>query len=529
VIKLSDVKSNQLKQNLSHDVSASVVVFLVALPLCLGIALASGVPLFSGLIAGIVGGIVIGSLSKSSLSVSGPAAGLTVIVLSAVEKLPTLEVFFLAVFLSGIVQMLLGVARAGVIGDFIPNSVIRGMLAAIGLILILKQIPHAVGYDVDPEGDFTFKQEDGGNTFTTLVAMFDYLSFGALTVSAISLTFLFWWDWIKAKRPGFIGGFLKQVPGPLLVVIFGILVNRVVAVFFPVMKIDPQHLVNVPVSGSLEGFIGQFRFPDFSYIGSQDVWIVAVTLAVVASVETLLSIEAVDKLDPLKRVTPTNRELIAQGVGNLTSGLIGGMPVTSVIVRSSANVNSGARTKLSAIIHGVLLLVSVLVFPEILNMIPLSCLAAILIAVGYKLTRPELFVAKYKKGWAHLIPFVVTILAILFTDLLVGIGIGLVVSMLFIVRNNFRSSIFVFEDGQNLLVRIKKDLSFLHKYELKKILSSIPDGTSLMLDFSRVSFVDLDNTEIINDFMQTIRYRNISVRFKFKDKSQNLYINDKQS
>ncbi len=518
------MKIPSVQNSLKYDISASLVVFLVALPLCLGIALASGMPLFSGLIAGIVGGIVVGVLSKSPLSVSGPAAGLAVIVLTAVESLPTLEAFLLAVFLGGLVQVVLGLLRAGVIGDFIPTAVIRGMLAAIGLILILKQIPHAFGYDADLEGDFAFRQSDGQNTFSELWNMIDYISPGAVTVSLISLIFLFWWESKRAWRPGF----LKSTPGPLIVVIFGILVNRFVHLFFPPLTIKPEHLVNVPISGSITGFIGQFRFPDFSFIASQEVWIVAITLGIVASLETLLSIEAVDKLDPFKRVTPTNRELFAQGVGNMVSGLIGGMPITSVIVRSSANVSSGGRTKVSAILHGVLLLLSLLAIPHVLNMIPLSSLAAVLIAVGYKLTKPEIFVRKYRKGWAHLIPFVITILAILFTDLLIGIGIGLVASVLFIIWGNFRSSISLYEDGVNLLLRVKKDLSFIHKYELKKILTRIPDGKNVLIDLSRVSFVDMDNIDIFNEFIESAEYREISVNFKQKGNQSHPHLNIKK-
>ena len=500
-----------ITRNLKYDLPASLVVFLVALPLCLGIALASGMPLFSGLLSGIIGGVVVGLISRSPLSVSGPAAGLAVIVLAAVERLPSLEAFLLAVVLAGALQILFALFRAGRIGDFIPTAVIKGMLAAIGLILILKQIPHALGYDADYEGDFSFRQPDGRNTLSELWLMFqDVLSYGAMLISAISLVFLFWWDSFHSRKPVW----LKLLPGPLVVVFFAVLANGVLKAWLPGLAIMPGHLVNVPISGSLDGFLSQFRSPDFSYIASPVVWQVAVTLAIVASLETLLCIEAVDKLDPFRRVSPTNRELFAQGIGNLSAGLIGGMPITSVIVRSSANVSSGARTRLSAIMHGIWLLLALLFIPKVLNLIPLSALAAILIQVGYKLSTPGIFIAKYRKGWAHLIPFLVTVIAIMFTDLLVGIGIGLVASVLFIVWKNFRSAVFVYHDGNHHLIRLTSNLSFIHKYELKKVLSSLPQGSKVLIDMSKTTFVDFDNNEIIDDFIQSSVFRDISVRIK---------------
>lgn len=511
-----------LRANLQYDLPASVVVFLVALPLCLGIALASGVPLFSGLIAGIVGGIVVSALSKSPLSVSGPAAGLAVIVLGAVESLPSFGAFLLAVVLAGGIQVILGIVRAGIIGDFIPSSVIKGMLAAIGITLILKQIPHAFGYDADYEGDESFFQIDGRNTFSELWLMLqEQLSFGAILIAAISLIFLFWWDSKRIKK----SGFLKKVPGPLVVVLFGVLANFIFQQFFPTLAIQSEHLVAVPVADSFNGFLGQFSFPDFGYITSREVWITAGTLALVASIETLLSVESVDKLDPFKRLTPTNRELMAQGIGNVTSGLIGGIPITSVIVRSSANVSSGARTRMSAIAHGVLLLLAVIAIPRLLNLIPLSALAAVLISVGYKLTKPKIFLDKYEKGWAHLIPFVVTIVAILLTDLLVGVGVGIFVAGFFILYNNFQSAISFTQDGSNCLVRFKKDLSFIHKYELKRILAQISDNCNVLLDISTIGFIDLDNTEIINDFIESAPYRGIRVTVKSVNEQTSKFIN----
>lgn len=497
-------------QNLRYDFPAAVVVFLVALPLCLGVALASGVPLFSGIIAGVVGGVLIGLLSKSSLSVSGPAAGLTVIVLTAVQRLPNFEAFLLATFLAGCIQVGLGSLRAGVIGNFIPSSVIKGMLAAIGLILILKQIPHALGYDKDYEGDFFFFQPDGYNTFSEIWHAFDaQFTPGAILVSLCSLGFLFWWD---AKAPSRSGSWLRFVPGPLVVVVFGIVANALFRQFFPALAIEVEHLVSIPVAQTAGAFMAQFRLISFAEIQNPLVWGTAVTLALVASVETLLSIEAIDRLDPFKRITPTNRELMAQGAGNMVSGLIGGMPVTSVIVRSSANVSSGARTQSSTIIHGLLLLVCAALIPALLNLIPLSALAAVLIATGYKLTKPAVFQIEYQRGWAHLVPFVVTVAAILFTDLLIGVLIGVAVGAIFIVSSNFKSAITVVSNEQgNYLVKIRKDLSFIHKAELKRTLAELPDDCKVWLNMSKVSFVDLDNAEIINDFLESAKHRNIEV------------------
>ena len=395
-----------------NDVPASFVVALVALPLCLGVALASGAPLFSGVIAGIVGGIVVGLLSRSPLSVSGPAAGLTVIVLAAIETLPSFEAFLLAVMLAGIMQMLFAATRSGILGEFVPSSVVTGMLAAIGLILILKQLPHAFGYDGDYEGDFAFFQSNGQNTFSALWhAASSSISWGAVLIAVVSIAFLFWWD---AKKPA--EGPLRFVPGPLVVVVFGIAANALFHLGAPGLAIQPAHLVKVPVAESLGGFTALFRTPDFGMIGEAAVWTTALTLAIVASLESLLSVKAIDELDPKRRTTPKNWELFAQGGGNLVSGLVGGLPVTSVIVRSSANVDSRADSKLSTILHGVWLLLGVLLIPSVLNLIPLSALAAVLIATGYKLTKPALFTKRWKQGWTQFIPFVATITAILFTE-----------------------------------------------------------------------------------------------------------------
>lgn len=506
-----------LLKTLRADFPASVVVFLVALPLCLGVALASGAPLFAGVIAGIVGGIVVGGLSKSPLSVSGPAAGLTVIVFSAIERLPSFEAFLLAVMLAGVLQVALAATRSGIAAEFVPSSVITGMLAAIGLILILKQVPHALGYDGDFEGSFEFVQRDGSNTFTAIItAIRQHLSPGAMLIALVSLAFLFWWDKARPKD-----GPLRFVPGPLVVVLIGVGGNALLGLFKPTWQLGTSHLVQVPVAASFGEFTSFFATPDFSQIGNGTVWTVALTLAIVASLESLLSVKAVDELDPRRRTTPKNWEMMAQGGGNIVSGLIGGLPVTSVIVRSSANVDAGAQSKASTMMHGTWLLLSVALIPFLLNLIPLSALAAVLIATGYKLTKPALFTERYKQGWTQFVPFVVTIVAILFTDLLIGIVIGLAVGFVFVVARNFRSAItFVCDDG-DCLIRARRNLYFIHKYELQKELDRVPDGANLLIDLSSTNYVDLDNVDVINAFIKGADYRaiNVTVRGDIAERS----------
>ncbi len=489
------------------DLPASIVVGLVALPLCLGIALASGAPLFAGLIAGIVGGIIVGFISKSPLSVAGPAAGLTVIVLEAIQSMPSYQVFLTAVVLAGILQIGFSLSRGGVLAEFIPSSVITGMLTAIGIILILKQIPHAIGYDGDFEGSYEFATADGGNTFSTLIkAVRQVLTPGALIIGGLSLAFLFWWDKARPKQ-----GPLRFLPGPLVVVILGVVLNAVFGALRPAWQLQSSHLVQVPIAESLSGFTDLFMLPDFAAISSGVVWVTALTLAIVASLESLLSVKAVDELDPQRRTTDKNRELLAQGTGNIVSGLIGGLPVTAVIVRSSANVDAKAQSKLSAILHGGWLLLSVALIPAILNLIPLAALAAVLISVGYKLAKPALFIERWQQGYTQFVPFVVTIIAILLTDLLIGIVIGLVVGFVFVIARNFRTAItFACDDG-DCLVRARRNLYFIHKYELQQALARVPDGSNVLIDLSSTSYVDLDNIDIINAFIQGADYRNITV------------------
>ncbi|MFY7899060.1 MAG: SulP family inorganic anion transporter [Chitinophagaceae bacterium] len=498
-------------QSFGADFSASIVVLLVALPLCLGIALASGAPAFSGIIAGIIGGVVVGVFSGSSLSVSGPAAGLTVIVAGAILKLQSYDVFLLSVVIAGCFQLILGFLKAGFIGDYIPNSVIKGMLAAIGLILILKQLQHLVGYDKDFEGDFSFIQKDTNeNTFSALLHAFKLITPVAIFIGFISMIILVVWELPIIKKQAY----LKFVPGPLVVVVLGVCINQLFLTLQPSIALQNKHLVNLPIATTPQQFLSFFTLPDFQKFTNPNVWITAFTLAIVASLETLLGIEAVDKLDSLKRISPTNTELKAQGIGNIVSGLIGGLPLTSVIVRSSANVASGAKSKMSTILHGLLLLICVMFIPTLLNKIPLSSLAAILIFTGYKLAKVKLFKEFFAKGWDQFIPFVVTIIAILLTDLLIGIVIGILVGLFFMIRSNFISAVLVVNNGRNYMVRLRKDVSFLNKPILKKTLYDIPENAFLIIDVSHADFIDKDIIEEINNYLLNAQSKNIQIEIK---------------
>ena len=502
-----------MKKYYSHigaNLSASIVVLLVALPLCLGIALASGAPLFSGIIAGVVGGIVVGLLSGSQLSVSGPAAGLTAIVAVAILKLQVYEAFLLAVVLAGVMQVALGYLKAGVIGDYIPNAVIKGMLAAIGLILIMKQFPHLVGYDANFEGDETFAQADQNNTFSAIYTALNTIKPAAAIIGLGSIILLAVWEKPFIKK----NELLRFVPGPLVVVILAIIINGTIEQLSGIASIESTHLVSLPIAHSTTEFISFFTLPNFSFITNVQVWISAVTLAIVASLETLLGIEAVDKLDPLKRVTPTNKELKAQGFGNIISGLIGGLPLTSVIVRSSANVSAGGKTKQATIFHGLLLLLCAALIPNLLNKIPLSALAGILIFTGYKLAKITLFKEFYQKGLNQFIPFCVTIIAILFTDLLIGISIGIAVSMIFIIRSNFKTAVLVVNDNNNYLIRFKKDVSFLNKPIIKSELELVPENANLVIDVARAEYIDKDVIDEVNSFLYHAHLKNIKVALR---------------
>lgn len=510
------MSNKHLFSNIKHDFPASIVVFLVAVPLCLGIALASGAPLFSGVIAGIIGGIVVGSLSGSPLGVSGPAAGLAVIVLTAINEMGGLanggfEIFLLAVVFAGVIQVILGYAKAGIIGYYFPSSVIKGMLAGIGVIIILKQIPHAFGYDGNPEGEIAFIQPDGQNTFSELVNMMNFISPAAITITVLSLIILLLWERPFMKKLSFT----KIIQGPLLVVILGIILNY--AFKGTSWEISGEHLVAIPIASSFGEITSLFSTPDFSAISNPLVYTTAITIAIVASLETLLCVEATDKLDPYKRITPTNQELKAQGVGNIISGLVGGLPITQVIVRSSANIQSGGRTKLSAIIHGFLLLISVLAIPIVLNMIPLASLAAILLMVGFKLAKPVLFKSMYKLGWTQFIPFMVTIVGIVFTDLLVGIGLGLVVAVFYILLNNFKRPFFFSPDNHLnegvIRIELSEEVTFLNKAAILNTLKEIPENSKVLIDASRTETIDHDVIEIFEDFKQNAAYNNIELKF----------------
>jgi MFS superfamily sulfate permease-like transporter len=496
---------------IKSDLPASIVVFFVALPLCLGIALASGAPLFSGVIAGIIGGIVVGSLSGSKIGVSGPAAGLAAIVLSAIATLGSYENFLVAVVLGGFIQILFGILKAGIIGYYFPSSVIKGMLTGIGIIIILKQIPHFFGYDSNPEGAWSFMQIDGENTFSELFNMINYIKPGSALIGMIALSILLFWDKILSKK----GKFFQVIQGPLVAVVVGV-------IFYALTKsndalsISASHLVSVPIPEDVGSFLNQFSFPNFKAITNTEVWIVAFTIALVASLETLLCVEATDKLDPHKNVTPTNRELLAQGTGNVISGLVGGLPITQVIVRSSANIQSGGRTKLSAIIHGFLLLISVIIIPRLLNMIPLSVLAAILLIVGYKLAKPALFKKMYDLGWKQWIPFTVTVFGIVFTDLLVGIFLGLTVGIVVILIKSYQNSHFLhIEDKSNGKHKIKmtfaEEVTFFNKGAILKELDSLPRDTYLELDVRKTRYLDNDIIEILEDFAYKAKERHIDI------------------
>ncbi len=496
---------------LKNDLPSGIVVFLVALPLCLGIALASGAPLFSGIIAGIVGGTVVAFTSGSALSVSGPAAGLTVIVLNAITQLGTYETFLAAVVLAGLIQIVLGYLKAGIIGYYFPSSVIKGMLAAIGIILILKQLPHAIGFDKDVEGDEEFMQADGQNTFSELGNAFDYIQPGAVIIAVISLFILIMWERPFLKKYTFF----KIVPGALLVVVLGIFINELFKVNAPELYLTGDKLVRLPVANSYKEFKSQFPQPDFNAFSNYHVYVVAITIAIIASLESLLSVEAADKLDPYKRNTPANQELKAQGLGNLVSGLIGGLPLTAVIVRSSANINSGAKTKLSAIIHGVLLLLSVICLSTVLNKIPLACLAALLLVVGYKLAKISLFKTMYKLGWDQFLPFIITVVAIQFSDLLKGIAVGMVVSVFFILRNNYKRAYFFHKEqhhtGDTITISLGEDVTFLNKGSIVLTLANLPENSKVVIDGSKSQNIDLDVLEIIHDFKNTAQLKNISL------------------
>ncbi len=494
--------------NLKDDCTAGLVVFLVALPLCLGIALASGAPLYSGLIAGIIGGLVVTLISDSQLGVSGPAAGLAVLVLSFIQELG-FETFLLAVVIAGIIQVILGIMRAGIIGYYFPTSVITGMLSGIGIIVVLKQIPHAFGYDKDYEGDLAFSQHDTFNSISELSNMVSAMEPGAIIISSTCLLILLVWEssWIKENA------LLNRINGPVIAVISGVLLNIFLHWLDPQLSLNEQHLIQIPISENINDFIGQFSFPEFSQLDNPKVYIAALSLAMVASLETLLCVEATDKLDPYRRITPTNRELVAQGVANTMSGIIGGLPVTQVIIRSSANIQSGGKTKASAFIHGLLLLVTVAFIPSLLNLIPLSSLAAVLLVVGYKLAKPAVFKRMYESGWYHFIPFLITILGLVFTDLLTGIAIGFGAALFSILLENYKTSFYIHEtiEDKKTFLRLSENVTFLNKAHIMNLLDAIPDNSDVTIDASRTRYLDYDVYEIFKNFNAEAALKNINL------------------
>jgi MFS superfamily sulfate permease-like transporter len=501
-------------KNLKQDIPASIIVFFVALPLCLGIALASGAPLFSGVIAGIIGGVVVGYASGSALGVSGPAAGLAVVVFSALQTLGSWEAFLVAVIIAGIVQLALGYIKAGFIAYFFPSSVIKGMLAGIGLIIIIKQIPHAIGYDTTFEGDEKLPSVIHDNVWEIIISVYEKLTPGALLIALVSMVVLILWDVYLTKK----SKFFQILQGPIVVVGLGILFFNLFNTNALPFVLDADHLVRLPISDNLSQFVQNFYLPDFSALSNPDVYKIGVVMAIIASVETLLCVEATDKLDPYKRVTPTNRELKAQGLGNMISGLIGGLPITQVIVRSSANITFGAKSKLSTILHGFFLLISVIAIAKYLNMIPLASLATILIMVGYKLAKVELFVKSFKEGYEQFLPFIVTVVAILLSDLLTGIMIGVVISLAFTLYHSYKHSHFMSEklseekSGKSIHhIKLAQQVSFFNKASIITLLEKMPENCKVVIDGSGSTFIDRDVLEVISDFKLHAGFKKIEV------------------
>jgi len=506
-------KKINLFANLKSDFASGLVVFLVALPLCLGIAMASGAPLFSGIIAGVIGGIVVGYLSQSHISVSGPAAGLTAIVLTAISDLGAFDIFLSAVFIAGIFQLILGFVKAGSISNYFPTNVIEGMLAGIGIIIILKQLPHAFGYDSDFEGDEAFFQIDGDNTFSSLFKILNHFQLGAIIVTLVSLVILISWEKVPFLKK------IKLVPGALIAVILGVVINEIFIRTGSSLAIAKSHLVSLPVPTSFDDLKAIVVTPNFSALTNPAVWTVGITIAIVASIETLLCIEASDRLDPQKRYTNTNVELKAQGIGNIISSLIGGLPMTSVVVRSSANNNAGAKSKMSTIIHGVLLLLSVLIIPVVLNKIPLATLATILILVGYKLAKPSTIKHFWEKGKYQFVPFIATMIAVVATDLLKGVMLGIIISVIFVLKGNLKRAYTFkkeeYEDGDIIHIDLAQEVSFLNKAAIKETLKSIPENSRVVITAHDTVYIAHDILDLINEFKTTRAVdENIKVRLK---------------
>lgn len=499
-------------KHLKNDLPASVVVFFVALPLCLGIALASGAPPFAGMIAGIIGGIIVGSLSGSQIGVSGPAAGLAAIVLAAITSLGGYENFLVAVVIGGVIQILFGVLRAGVIGYYFPSSVIKGMLVGIGIIIILKEIPFFFGYDKVLGGQFSFFKVEWKSLFTPVLNAIGNPSLGPVFIAVFALLLMIIWSNILAKK----AKIFTLVQGPFVAVVLGV-VYTLITQGNETWGLASHHLVKVPVPDSFDSFVGQFSFPNFGVIGNYEVWVTGFTIALVASLETLLCVEATDKIDPDKRITPTNRELLAQGTGNIISGLIGGLPITQVIVRSSANIQSGGKTKLSAILHGFLLLISVIAIPNLLNLVPLSVLAAVLLIVGYKLAHPSKFKAMFSLGWKQWLPFIVTVILIVGVDLLWGIGVGLIIGIILAAKKNFRESHTLKTEANTYRIELAEELAFFNKGAIMNELNNLPENTNLVIDVKNTRVLDNDIVDVLQDFLLESKDKNISVKLVSKN------------
>jgi MFS superfamily sulfate permease-like transporter len=502
---------NSIKKSLGADLLSGMVVFLVALPLCLGIAVASGAPPFAGIISGIIGGIIVGSLSKSHVSVTGPAAGLIAIILVAVTDLGY-ETFLVAVMVAGLIQLTLGLAKAGGISSYFPTSVIEGMLVAIGIIIIKKELPHAIGYDLEHEGDFfsyQLQKADEG-FFGELLHSFNYAHTGAIIVSVVSIAIIIAFNKVPALKK------IKAIPGALVAVVAGILMNELFKAAMPQWIIANEHLVVLPTADSVQAFLGQFQTPDLNGFANPKVWVTGLTIAIVASIETLLCLEAADKMDTLKRYSSANAELRAQGIGNLLSGLIGGIPMTSVIVRTTANINAGAKTKMSAIFHGIFLLLAVIAIPGLLNKIPMACLAAILIMIGLRLASPKVFKHIWQSGKHQFVPFIITVIAVVFTDLLKGVGIGLVVSIFYILKGNMKLAYFFrkeqHHEGETIHIDLAQEVSFLNKAAIKATLSALPQNSKVVVSADNTVYIDHDVLELLRDF----------VNFGAKDKNINI-------
>ena len=504
-------KTNSLFAHIKSDFAAGLVVFLVALPLCLGIALASGAPLFSGVISGIVGGIVVGFLSQSHLSVTGPAAGLTAIVLTAITDLGAFPVFLTAVFIAGMLQLLLGFIKAGSISNYFPTNVIEGMLAGIGVIIILKQIPHAFGYDPDFEGDEAFLQPDGHNSITEIFGIFDHVQLGSILIAVLSLVILIAWGKLKVFSK------LKIIPAALVAVIVSIVLNEYFASIGSSLQISKEHLVSLPIPQSFAEFTNIIVTPDFSGLLSTKVWIVGLTIAIVASIETLLCIEAADRMDVQRRYTNTNVELKAQGIGNIISSLIGGLPMTSVVVRTSANNEAGAKSKLSAILHGVLLLVSVLSIPTLLNKIPLATLAAVLLLVGYKLANPKTVLHFWHKGKYQFIPFIATFVAVVLLDLLKGVALGMIISAFFVLQGNMKRAYRFrkeeYQEGDIIHIELAQEISFLNKSAIKTTLNELPANSKVVINATETVYIAHDVLDLIKEFHQ-IKAKELNIKVK---------------